>query len=667
MKKLLVGLIAFLFAPAVNAQYSTEIDRLVKNYEAQKVDSSRLRSINEVSVKLLEFDKQKALNLARIGIKLTSTSKDQKQIANAYFNYGYLLRYANKRDSSTYYFSLSKEICENIKDTSRLAAAYFNLAGNYYIDGNTGKALETMQQAISFASSANDTATWLESLRVYGLFQGKSGKKVESLNTSLELLKVAIAYNDSAILGKSLSAVSSGYRACNNYSIAKDYIEEAIKVNNHLGNNVTLFIDWNNLAGIQHQLGNYQDALKSHQKSLTLLDTNTRPRFYTSVLLEMSSNYFELGDLKKSEQMARDALDFSVIKKYPTKIAEAQYQLARCAFEEGKVDESLEYLEAGLIEVERKNIFNLKEGYYNLLSKGYSKKQNFEKAYQYEHLLSVHKDSIYKKEYAQGISDAEIRYQMDRKNMEIEFLTKKAKIDTRLKQKQQIITAVSVFVMLLMGLFGFLLFKQAKLRQKLKMEQFRNRIAADLHDNMGSTLSSIGMYSEVIKQRLGNEVPETEHMLDIVTQSSQELIESMNDIVWTINPKNNTIQSLLARIRELAAELCEAKNIKFTFKGESIENLTMDMESAQNVYLILKEGINNALKYSECNEIILAVRLTGKRFDFEINDDGKGFDKNAIKQGNGMRTMNQRMKDIGGDLEIESSDMGTTIKGSLAI
>ena len=175
------------------------------------------------------------------------------------------------------------------------------------------------------------------------------------------------------------------------------------------------------------------------------------------------------------------------------------------------------------------------------------------------------------------------------------------------------------------------------------------------------------MYSEVIKQRLGNEVPETEHMLDIVTQSSQELIESMNDIVWTINPKNNTIQSLLARIRELAAELCEAKNIKFTFKGESIENLTMDMESAQNVYLILKEGINNALKYSECNEIILAVNLNGKKFDFEINDDGKGFDKNAIKQGNGMRTMNQRMKDIGGDLEIESSDMGTTIKGSLAI
>ena len=279
-----------------------------------------------------------------------------------------------------------------------------------------------------------------------------------------------------------------------------------------------------------------------------------------------------------------------------------------------------------------------------------------------------YRDSLYNVQNADAIAMWETKYETAEKDKEIELLEKDALLkDAQAKRRRLLAIAFGILAVVI-GVIGFSFYNQLKLRQKLRMERFRNKVAADLHDDVGSTLSSIAMYSEVIKQKAVTKLPEALPMLENMTNSSKELMDAMSDIVWTINPKNNSLHSLLTRIKHFTSELCEAKDIVFYYEqsGE-VEGLKIDMEAAQNVFLVLKEGVNNALKYSECTELKMSIAKDKNSFSFELKDNGKGFDTTNESLGNGMRTMRERMTEVGGTYQVKSSESGTAISGNLPV
>lgn len=211
-----------------------------------------------------------------------------------------------------------------------------------------------------------------------------------------------------------------------------------------------------------------------------------------------------------------------------------------------------------------------------------------------------------------------------------------------------------------------------RVNEILKRQAMRNKIASDLHDNIGSTLSSISVYSQVaeIQSRKQNTVA-LDDVLQKIGNASTEMISEMNDIVWAIKPGNDTMEKMTARMESYAKPLLAAKNISFTFNfSNDLDKASLEMSKRKNVYLIFKEAINNALKYSGCTHLDVTITHSRSQLQMIITDNGKGFNMAEIVKrnpgnmgGNGLKNMEMRALEMKGQLNISSAPgQGTTIK-----
>jgi ligand-binding sensor domain-containing protein/two-component sensor histidine kinase len=214
--------------------------------------------------------------------------------------------------------------------------------------------------------------------------------------------------------------------------------------------------------------------------------------------------------------------------------------------------------------------------------------------------------------------------------------------------------------------FFYLLYKY-RLAQVLKIEKLRNKISLDLHDDVGSTLSSISILSEMA---LHNKKEDRSlEMLSEIKENSISLMERMDDIVWSINPHNDTMESLFLRIKTFAAKLFEAREIDYKIDiDENIKQIHVEMENRQHIYLIMKEAINNMVKYAACTVAQIKVGFHSGQLSIFIEDNGKGFDTQKNSLGNGLNSMKKRAEQMNAFLEIHSKlQEGTTINLSVKI
>ncbi|MDT3402339.1 sensor histidine kinase [Mucilaginibacter terrae] len=204
----------------------------------------------------------------------------------------------------------------------------------------------------------------------------------------------------------------------------------------------------------------------------------------------------------------------------------------------------------------------------------------------------------------------------------------------------------------------------------LAQQRIRNNIAQDLHDQIGSTLSSIALYSEVAKKySLKGDVSQLNDLLSIISDTCGETISEMSDIVWAINPKNDLLQRVFHRVKNYAEPLCNAKGIRFELDFHpTLGSANVDMPTRKNLYLILKEAINNAVKHSGCQRIRAVIDGVDHLTGLMVADDGAGFDP-GDKVGqigtdrNGLGNIYSRAAEMGATVQFNSQPgMGTTIR-----
>ena len=208
------------------------------------------------------------------------------------------------------------------------------------------------------------------------------------------------------------------------------------------------------------------------------------------------------------------------------------------------------------------------------------------------------------------------------------------------------------------GLF-YTIFRYREI-QRLRQEQLRLRIARDLHDEVGSTLSSIsilsasalrGVEKDLDNARFGN-----------IGDKARAALDSISDIVWSVNPENDSMDKALARMSTYASEMLENVGAELRFEvGEGVESLTLPMEKRKDFYLIFKEAIHNCAKYAQAKHVDVALWKEGNTLIMSVKDDGVGFEMQDMGQkernlgGNGLRNMESRAAAIGGDLRVTSS------------
>jgi len=215
------------------------------------------------------------------------------------------------------------------------------------------------------------------------------------------------------------------------------------------------------------------------------------------------------------------------------------------------------------------------------------------------------------------------------------------------------------FLVLCMAAISGILFSiyNYRINQLKKMQQMRNNISRDLHDDVGSTMTSISILSEVASQKLQHQqTTEAQEMMTQIGVSSRQLLQNLDDIIWSINPQNDSIEKIVLRMKELTAEIMELNSIAYQLDFDNhFNNIPISMQNRRHLFLIYKEALNNMVKYAGCKNAILSLHLTDHLLKMKIEDDGVGFNLNNYVPGNGLLNMQQRATEMKAALAVNTS------------
>ncbi|CAN5823573.1 hypothetical protein BH11BAC4_BH11BAC4_06060 [soil metagenome] len=191
-------------------------------------------------------------------------------------------------------------------------------------------------------------------------------------------------------------------------------------------------------------------------------------------------------------------------------------------------------------------------------------------------------------------------------------------------------------------------------------QEERNRISADMHDDLGAGMTTIRLFSELAKSKMGDTaMPEIEK----ISTSANELLNKMNAIIWSMSSSNDTLGNMVAYIRSYALEYFDNTGIDCRIKlPDQLPELVVAGEIRRNVFLVVKEALNNIVKHSGATEVMINLQLENNALSLTIHDTGKGIDFEKIRQfGNGLKNMKKRMDEVGIEFYIEN-DHGTVVK-----
>jgi hypothetical protein len=206
-------------------------------------------------------------------------------------------------------------------------------------------------------------------------------------------------------------------------------------------------------------------------------------------------------------------------------------------------------------------------------------------------------------------------------------------------------------------------------RQRMNVQNLRNQIASDLHDEVGSTLSSIAVLSKVLRRNMTDKIPESLPVLDKILESAKDTIINLRDTVWTINPDNDSLEKMLGKMRSFAYEMLVGEEIALNYHSTLDEHpndykkMQISMEQRRNAYLMFKECVHNIVKHANATAAKIDVSLHADGILFLIEDNGKGFDQRQEAEGNGLKNLRRRAEECFMELDITSAvQQGTKIR-----
>ena len=207
-----------------------------------------------------------------------------------------------------------------------------------------------------------------------------------------------------------------------------------------------------------------------------------------------------------------------------------------------------------------------------------------------------------------------------------------------------------------------------RIQQLLQLQKVRNRLATDLHDDIGSTLTNINILSELSKRNL-QEPKHARQFLQRITEEVTASGQALDDIIWSVNSRNDTMEEIIARMRRYAADLFDNSDIHYQLDlDETVAGKKLRMEQRRDVYLLFKESLNNIYKHANAKNVWIKAAIHHHSLEIIIKDDGKGFEIDQPTHRNGLKNLKERVSKWNGKLSIQSArGMGTTINISMPV
>ena len=246
-------------------------------------------------------------------------------------------------------------------------------------------------------------------------------------------------------------------------------------------------------------------------------------------------------------------------------------------------------------------------------------------------------------------------YQLQIKNMNhpARIASLSFRLDEAFWQKPWFVFMLAVYGLLVIGTVLYFI-RTYRLRNQIRLQQIRNEIAADLHDDVGTALSSITFLGELAKSRFGKKPEDIQPLLERIVNESREMMQTMRGTVWVINPQNDKATDFFDKVRAFAEGVLSSRKVDLAFRVLNTTNQSLGLEVQRNLFLIFKEAIVNMAKHAGATKATITIKTEKNYVWIQIKDNGKGFDAESATDGNGLRNLKSRASQINGELAVTS-------------
>ena len=670
LKVLATGL--FLMAFTRLYAQSNVIDSLKRIIVLDQRDSVEAKAYLRLSEELVRTNIASARNYAVQAASLSRKLNLSNQLSGAYSVLATLYTQSKGVDSARYYIGLIKKLSDETHNPVVLSNYYFTEGLFYRNTGVYKTSINFMLQALKLFKQASNKATIAgEDLNIGNNYLDL-GDYRSAMAYHLDALKQFEAIGNKRGISFSYTEIAADFIKLGQFKQALPYATRSLEIKQELNDKRGLATGRIALAEIQENLAQKDKALQNYQAALAINKS-------LKLTIEVARTDLKIGNFYISQsntETARSYLDSSAVlykqlgdTAQLSVISGIKANLETKLADKAKTERTLLNTVSSSVQTGDKST---EVNNYKYLSDFYAKNKQYDKALLYYQKYHLMDDSLQSKAVQLQTADMEHRYNFEKSRQEISLLKKNKQIDEdKLREQTLFRYAALVFIVMLI-VIGLLITARrraiVKAERQLEMEKMRNNIARNLHDDIGSGLTSINVMSKVALSQAdaGSEISTN---LKKIQNSSYRMMEGMSDIVWAINPDNDPLEQTIIKMKEFAAGMLESAGIDLDFKySENIADMKLGAEERKNIYLVFKEAINNIVKYSGANRVNVNVQVESGRLTMLITDDGKGFDTAVPAKGNGLKNMKSRAAEMKAFFKISSREkLGTSIRLSVAV
>lgn len=612
------------------------------------------------SVKKYAFQ---ALNLARALKTNLGISGSYTHLTNYYSNMG-------MPDSARYYLNQMKILSEKFPDDKEICGNYYLAAGLFYKNkGEFDTALPLMIKALDCMTTAKFKINRAGQLLNIGNTYLVQGDLKNAAKYHMNALKSFEALDNKRGQSFCLQSLGNDYYKLNYFADAKKYFEKSLALKVVLNDRRGMITTWSGLGGVHTELGEYKLALQYYQKALKQARELSLTQNELNSLHEMGLLYLKMGKSNRAKSIFLEALPLA--QQRGDSLMSANFGARLAALQQDSLK---------ILELEKNLLHKAKAARmagdkyaeteaYLKLAEWHAERKDYQQAFDFQKKHYQFNDSLKGENVLVQLKQLEEQYQDENNLKEIMLLKKDKELNEAKIAEQTANQTVIIILFVSFLLIVVLLIKYYstvnKTNRTIAIERVRNHIARDLHDDMGSALSSIHINSQLAM----TDSTKTKLHLHRIAESASHMMESMSDIVWSINPENDTLEKMIIKMKEFAAEILEPKNICYNFViGEELGKTRLSVETRKNLYLIFKESINNAAKYSEGSAVEISICLQHHKLHLSVRDNGKGFESAKVRYGNGLINMAERARNLQGKFTHQSlPGQGTEISAELPV
>lgn len=544
----------------------------------------------------------------------------------------------NNIDSSYAIANSALNIATQIGWNKGIGNSNIALGWCHYVMGNYTAALACNFKALKMGEEENNQLIILYAYSNIGQNYFSQGDAHKGIDYNTKALKIAQEIGDEWSIARNQGIIGTEYQSIKEYAKALQNYHKAYTLTEKIGNTNGSGVWLSNIGGAYLLMEKYDSALIYLEKSAAIFDSIGNRWTYSETILDIGKLHFIKKNYQSSFNYLKKALNLSIEVK-ATECQRNSYEALSNLYSESDI--------------------NLPDS--NGINKLDREQMRLQALRYYQKYIALH-DSLFNTENQKKSLSIEFENKIASEKIQQE---KREALAQQQLQKQKVVRNSFIAGSILLLLLIVVLINRNKLKRTVEMERMRSRLSRDLHDDIGSTLSSINILSRTAQSNLQQTHDEkTKASLEKINERSQRLLDNMRDIIWNINPGNDTIEEVMSRMREYATTILEAKNIDYTFNfpKEKME-CTLNMEVKNNMYLIFKEAVNNLSKYSGCSKANLSLTFDEKNIHLKIEDNGKGFNDDEIQHRGGLRNMKHRAEEINGSIKINSSiEKGTSIE-----